>query len=367
MFPADQHMYGQTSIQVIDGLLAVDIGKRHFSKWEAKAQQEAIRRCGLSTSSSQYFKNNKSSRIALLTHLHTTALPTVHIGVLRLIAELGLPPSGARSTQQFAYYLLSFMAEGMKFPPWDPIPLLTIVPPTTEELRIISESICEERMHEATVKPNFYRHPENESLWEGRRTRWSQFMKSGVQPFLKALADHYVEVTNLVLSRSPKCEPEDLRCDIDTAQWRVDRTKAPEMFVEAWNAAGGPPIVKFEWKEWKWGLNHLLLSVKRAVAQAVRTQHNDDAVEDDKIYVGDTVIYLTYFIVFGCACLLTRYHMHTLQADARHSYYCVGAVWRSVKKKFCSVKRISDIISKMFVDKTSANKLGLPTQEVSAR
>ena len=117
LFPAAQHMSGQTSIQVINGMLAADLGKRHFSKWDTKAQQEVIRRCGLSTSSTHYFKSNKSSRTALLTHLHTTPLPTVHLEVLLLIAELGLPPSGARSTQQFDYYLLSFMAEGMTFPP----------------------------------------------------------------------------------------------------------------------------------------------------------------------------------------------------------------------------------------------------------
>ena len=51
LFPAAQHMSGQTSIQVIDDMLAADLGKRHFSKWEAKAQQEAIRRCGLAASS----------------------------------------------------------------------------------------------------------------------------------------------------------------------------------------------------------------------------------------------------------------------------------------------------------------------------
>ena len=123
-------MSGQTSIQVIEGMLAADLGKRHLSKWEAKAQKAAIRSCGLSTSSNQYFKNNKASRTALLTHLHTTPLPTDRLSVLRLIAELGLPPSGARSTQQFAYYLLSFMTEGMQFPPWDPIPVITIVAPS---------------------------------------------------------------------------------------------------------------------------------------------------------------------------------------------------------------------------------------------
>jgi len=190
-------------------------------------------------------------------------------------------------------------------------------------------------------------------------------MTSGMQQFLQVLADQYVKVTNLVLAHSPKCSPEDLRCAIDDAQWRVDRTQVPEMFVKAWNAAGGS-IDEFEWSEWKWGLGHLLVSTKRTVAQAVRTQCNDESMEDEQVYVGDTVLSLSLnhsqtpthsLIVILC----------TLQADARHSYYCVGAVWRSVKKHFCSVKRISDVIEKMFVDKPTARKLGLPTQEVSER
>lgn len=288
-------MSGMTSIQVIDSMLAADLGKRHFSKWEAKAQQEAIRRCGLATSSNQYFKNNKASRTVLLTHLHRTPLPTEHLPVLRKIAELGLPPSGARSTQQFAFYLLSFMAEGMEFPPWDPIPLIKIVAPSTETLAKACRDICDERMQVATVKPNFYRKQANLSLWSDRRARWTRFMKSksGMETLVKTLADQYISVTNIVLAHSPKCTPEDLRCAIDDAQWRVDRTRVPGIFVKTWNASGGA-IVKFDWKEWRWGLGWLLIATKRAVAQAVRTQHSEEAVEEANIYVGDTVLNVSH-------------------------------------------------------------------------
>ena len=335
-------MTGQTSNQVIADLLARDLGKRHFSKWTAKEQEEAIRRCGLSSTTSKHYKNNKAGRIALLTHLHSTPLPTEHLPVLRLIADLGLPPSGARSRQQFAYYLLCFMCDQLKFPPWEPIPLITIVPPTVEDLCTSARRLCEERMQPVTTKPNFYRIQAHASLWSQRREKtWPLFMKSGLPMFLKALAAEYVKVTNLVLAHSPKCEPEDLRCDIDSAQFRVDRTKVPALFVTAWNGVGGQ-LAKFEWNEWRWVLGHLLVSAKRAVAKAVLTQHKDVDVQDEQVYVGD-------------------------EADARHSYYCVGAVWRSLVRHFSSSKSISEVICNMFVDKITADKLGLPTEEVNSR
>ena len=102
----------KTSKTLIDELLAADLGKRHFSVWTIKEQHEAIKRCGLASSQ---FKNRTEST-AILTHLHTTELPTVHLAVLHLIAEFGLPPSGARSRQQFSFYLLSYMCNKLKFP-----------------------------------------------------------------------------------------------------------------------------------------------------------------------------------------------------------------------------------------------------------
>ena len=218
-------------------------------------------------------------------------------------------------------------------------------------------------MQSATTKPHFYRLQQNMSLWSERREKaWPRFMKSGLPIFLKALAAQYVEVTNLVLAHSPKSEPEDLRCDIDSAQFRVDRTKVPKLFVSAWNAVGGR-IVKFEWNEWNWGVGHLLVSTKRAVAKAVRTQHTDVDVQDEQVYVGDKVCSILFFCLLHHITILS----YTLQADARHSYYCVGAVWRSVMRRFSSSKAIAEVISKMFVDKKVAEKLGLPTEEVSAR
>ena len=335
-------MSGDTSKALLGSLLAADLGKRHFSQWTAKEQEEAIRRCGLS--SSQH--NNKRERIAILQHLHATPLPIVHIQVLRLIDDFGLPPSGARSKQQFSYYLLCYMCENLKFPPWDPQPIIKIIAPEVEELMVQSRSLLKTRLQPATTKPHFYRQSEDVGLlWSARRKLWDHFMESGVQKFLTELATEYVKVTNLVLAHSPKSKPCDLRCDIDDAQFKVDRSKAPTMFLLAWNAAmgtGDGVIDHFDRKEWRWALPHLLTATKRSVAKAVRIQYSEEDVVEETVYVGDT-------------------------NDSRHSYYCVGAVWRSVKRHFSSSKRISDVISQLFVTKNVAEKLGLPTEEVNSR
>ena len=167
-----QHMDGQTSKHLIDELISTDLGKRHFSKWTGKEQEEAIRRCGLSSSKFA----NKRERIAILSHLHTTPLPTEHLCVLRLIADLGLPPSGARSKQQFVYYLLCFMCEKLKFPPWEPIPVLEIVPPTVTDVCEAARKLCAERI-KPTTKPHFYRRDDTTGLlWSERREAWDIFM-----------------------------------------------------------------------------------------------------------------------------------------------------------------------------------------------
>ena len=114
-----------TSKEKIGELLAADLGKRHFAVWTFKEQSEAIRQCGIASSKCK----NRPEAATLLQNLHTTHLPLDYLEVLRLIAHFGLPPSGARSRQQFAYYLLSFMCDKMKFPPWDPQPVISIIAP----------------------------------------------------------------------------------------------------------------------------------------------------------------------------------------------------------------------------------------------
>ena len=80
----------------------------------------------------------------------------------------------------------------------------------------------------------------------------------------------------------------------------------------------------------------------RCVVKAVRTQFQEDDDEHEVTYVGD-------------------------QEDGRHAYYCVGAVWRSVMRNFAKSARISAVISKLFLDKLTAEKEGLPTNEVNSR
>ena len=150
---------------------------------------------------------------------------------------------------------------------------------------------------------------------------------------------------NLVLAFSPKSSPEDLRCELDDAQYKVDRRDAATLFLTAWNKAlptDVPPVTTFKMPEWRWLLGNLIIACKRCVAKAVRTQFQEDNDEDETVYVGD-------------------------REDGRHAYYCVGAVWRSVMRKFAKSARISAVISKLFLDKVTAEKDGLPTNEVNSR
>ena len=87
------------------------------------------------------------------------------------------------------------------------------------------------------------------------------------------------------------------------------------------------------------------------------------------VCLGMHIIVLAPFgVVSACACVF-----HNLcacvfvQADARHAYYCVGAVWRSVMKHFARRSRITDVIQQMFLSKEAALKFNLPIEEVSSR
>ena len=91
-----------TSKGKITELLSAALGGRHFSVWTYKEQAEALRQCGIASSKCA----NRTEAATLLQNLHNTDLPLDHLQVLRLIADFGLPPSGARSKQQFAYYLV---------------------------------------------------------------------------------------------------------------------------------------------------------------------------------------------------------------------------------------------------------------------
>ena len=373
-FPPDQHMVGITSAQHIRELINKDLNKRHFSKWSEDLKKQVIRQCGLA--SSKY--GNRAKRNAILQHLSEVELPLDAVQVQRETDRLGLPPSGSRSEQQAAFYLLSFLHDDLEFPPWAPEPVIKISPPTHDELIARVREICTERILERP--PHIYIHGGLGHLWKERIQVWDicivllfavctytlthslvllvfltqawliMFKNLGhpsstMCQFLVELCSKYIKVMNLVLAFSPKSSPEDLRCDLDDAQYKVDRFEAPALFLAAWNAAlpaGVPPVTTFKWSEWRWVLGNLIIACKRSVAKAVRTQFQEGDNEDEGMYMGD-------------------------QEDARHAYYCVGAVWRSIMRWFAKSARISARILELFLDKVTAEKEGLPTNEINSR
>ena len=299
-------MSAKSSKALIEELLAADLGDRHFSVWTLKEQGETIKRCGLASSQ---FKN-RTEMTEILTILHETELPTDHFEVLTLIADLGLPPSGARSKQQFSFYLLSFMCEKLKFPPWDPVPVLSVVVPKPEILRDQVSSICSERISDINERPHAYIHrPNNQvaKLWNSRRGVWPEVLKtSAFGVFLQKVAAAYVKVINLVLGFSPKKQIVDLRCEMHEAMRTVDRHEGRKFFVEAWNQVvknlpRAPTITSFAWSEWRWVLTWVFVGCKRAVAQCIREQFDtSEQVTDDTVYVGDEV---SVRVVSACVCI----------------------------------------------------------------
>ena len=126
-FPPDQDM---NSAQHIRSLIDKDLNGRYFTKWSEDLKKKVIRECGLA--SSQY--GNRTKRDKILQTLATTELPLDAVQVQRLTDGLGLPPSGSRSDKQAAFYLLSFLSPDLEFPPWAPEPVISITPPTHDEL-----------------------------------------------------------------------------------------------------------------------------------------------------------------------------------------------------------------------------------------
>ena len=178
-------------------------------------------------------------------------------------------------------------------------------------------------------------------------------LKSPLSPmskFLMHLAMAYIVDMNLVLAYSPTSSPDALRVELDSAQYKVDRVQGVKLFSRAWNVAvttqGVPELVisTFAWEEWKWVYNWLRQAVKRTIAHAVRTQfsQDEDVVDGNDVYVGD-------------------------KADGHHAYYCVGAVWRSIMRWFSKSVRICSVINELFLDKETATKNGLPTNEVTSK
>ena len=281
------------SKDIITRMMNAERENKHFTKWSEEAKKNAIRKCGIASSK---FKN-KTERDTMLTHLHSTNLPVDPSEVQRQIRLLGLPPSGARSLQQFAFYLLSFLCEALPFPPWRPIPIVTIVPPTITTLCEQARAVCKARIPDEP--PYAYRLQDGKlvDLWVLRRKMWDRIATSLETPdsasslcqFLLSICGEYAKVMNVVLSYNPKTKLSDLRCALDAAQWQVDRTYAPKEFFKFWCQTTGECIAAFKCDEWSWLLPYLIIACRWSLSSSIRNQFDEDAVDDLTDYVGDSV------------------------------------------------------------------------------
>lgn len=150
------------SAQHISALIDKDLNHRPFTKWSEDLKNRVIRECGLA--SSNY--GNRNKRNDILQILATTELPLDAVQVQRLTDRLGLPPSGSSSEKQNAFYLLSFLSPDLKFPPWEPEPVISITPPTRDELHRRVIYICNERIK--GDPPHIYRRAGMAHLWQER-------------------------------------------------------------------------------------------------------------------------------------------------------------------------------------------------------
>lgn len=292
-------MSDSTSDVLIASWINGPLGKKHFSTWTADLQKSAIQQCGLA--SSKY--TNAEKRNSILGHLANTKLPTNPAEVQRQIRLLGLPPSGSSSLQQFSFYLLSFLCEELPFPPWKPIPLITLAVPDIKTLCKEARIICKTHIPKIDRAPYVYeiQGGKLQPLWRSRRQAWDRISATLDTPdsdspsllvqFLQDVCTEYAKVANLVLAYNPKSHPNDLRCEIDAAFWKVDRTYVPQRFVTFWNDECSNTITSFQREEWRWLPDNLVIGCRRSLSSSIRAQLDLDGGTlclDD--YIGDSVI-----------------------------------------------------------------------------
>ena len=167
-----------------------------------------------------------------------------------------------------------------------------------------------------------------------------------MQTFLQKMTAHYVRVCNRIMTTYNDKDPKALKIELDEAQFEIDETVSHNLFTEAWNDAVRllPPHTKitvYKEREWRWVLPHLIVACRQAFAAVIRVQFDDLGVDEGE-YVPDS-------------------------EDARHRYYCVGVVWRSVMMFFSNVDRIKDVVDSMFISAKEASAARLPVQEVNAK
>ena len=296
-FPPDTHMSGSASDVLIADWINGPLGKKHFSAWTADFQKKAIQECGLA--SSKY--GNAEKRISILGHLASTKLPTNPTEVQRQIRLLGLPPSGSSSLKQFAFYLLSFLCEELPFPPWKPIPIISLAVPDIKTLCEQTRIICKTHIPKIDSPPFAYEIQDGKllPLWRSRRQEWERISATLNTPdpsprlvqLLQDVCAEYVKVANLVLAYNPKTHPKDLRCEIDAALWKVDRTYVPQRFLTFWNEECSDTITSSKRAEWRWLPDNLVIGCRRSLSSSVRVQLDvDGETLCLKVYVGDSVI-----------------------------------------------------------------------------
>ena len=181
---------------------------------------------------------------------------------------------------------------------------------------------------------------------------WSSVVETlgsdhGLQTFLDAMVGHYVRVCNAVLAVSQSKTPDEVKLDMDDAQFEIEEDVSHDIFTKAWNDAvksggmEGAQIETFVEREWRWVLAPLIVACREAFAAVVRVQFDDLDIgdQDHHVYVGD-------------------------KTDSRHRYYVVGVVLRSVLTHF---SRIKSAVETMFLSKEEASAQKLPVQEINAR
>lgn len=138
---------------------------RHFSKWKADEQQQAINDCGLAHS----HYGNKSKRNEIISHLLKVDLPLDPGLVLRTIKQRNCPLAGAKNPKQFALRLLEHMA-GLQLTGL-PKPAEVATGPSTELLASTARCVLFDRIQPGTSSvPWAYRQCDTlRKLWPLRR------------------------------------------------------------------------------------------------------------------------------------------------------------------------------------------------------